>query len=97
MNSVYLHLENFRKSNGKHWGVGQTIKKGELIGISGNTGYYNCQTLGHHLHFELRKDTKQQNHLNPVPYIDVNWNNIPTLQHTKYPGRLTGNNPHPKW
>lgn len=97
MNSVYLHLENFKKSNGKYWGVGQSIKKGEQIGISGNTGYYNCQTLGHHLHFEIRKDTKQQNHLNPVPYIDINWNNIPTLQHTKYPGRLTGNNPHPKW
>ncbi len=97
MNSTYLHLENYKKTNGQNWKPGENIKKGELIGISGNTGYYNCQPLGYHLHFELRKKSSQSTHTNPVPYIDINWNNIPTLQHTKFPGRLTGNNPHPKF
>ena len=97
MNSVYLHLENYRKSNGQNWRVGQRVKKGELIGRSGNTGAYNCQPLGYHLHFELRRGFSQNTHMNPVPYINVNWDNIHTLNHTRYPGRLTGNNPHPTW
>ncbi len=97
MNSVYLHLENFRKSNGRNWRVGERIRRGELIGRSGNTGAFNCQPLGYHLHFELRKNHLQRNHVNPVPYINVNWDNIPTLNHTTYPDRLTGNNPHPTW
>ena len=97
MNSVYLHLENFRKSNGRNWRVGERIRRGELIGRTGNTGAFNCQPLGYHLHFELRKNHLQRNHVNPVPYINVNWNNIHTLDHTRYPGRLTGNNPHPTW
>ncbi len=97
MNSVYLHLENFRKSNGRNWRVGERIRRGELIGRSGNTGAYNCQPLGYHLHFELRTNHLQRNHVNPVPYINVNWDNIPTLDHKRYPGRLTGDNPHPTW
>ncbi len=97
MNSVYLHLENYRKSNGRNWRVGERIRKGDLVGISGNTGAYNCQPLGYHLHFELRKDRFQRNHVNPVPYIAVDWNRIPTLQHERFPGRLTGDNPHPTW
>lgn len=97
MNSVYLHLENYRKRNGRNWRVGERVRRGDLIGISGNTGAYNCQPLGYHLHFELRRDRFQRNHVNPVPYIAVDWNRIPTLQHELYPGRLTGNNPHPTW
>jgi murein DD-endopeptidase MepM/ murein hydrolase activator NlpD len=97
MNSVYLHLENFKKSNGQNWKVGERVRKNELIGITGNSGYYNCQPLGYHLHFELRKDRLQANHINPVPYVDINWDSTPTIQHQKYPGRLTGNNPHPTW
>jgi hypothetical protein len=97
MNSVYLHLENFKKSSGQNWRVGERIRRNDLIGITGNTGAFNCQPLGYHLHFELRKNNLQRNHVNPVPYINVNWDNIHTIQHTKYPGRLTGNNPHPTW
>ncbi len=97
MNSVYLHLENYKKNNGNNWRVGERIKKGDLIGRTGNTGAYNCQPLGYHLHFELRKNQYQRNHINPVPHINVNWNNIPTLNYIKYPGRLTGDNPHPTW
>lgn len=45
----YAHLQY--KSN-YHLNVGQKVKKGDLIGYMGSTGY----TLGAHLHFELIKD-----------------------------------------
>ena len=34
-------------------------------------------------------------HDNPVKYVDTDWNQVPTLNYTQYPGRLTGENPHP--
>jgi len=34
---------------------GDSVKKGQIIGISGNSGMKNCQPLGYHLHFETRK------------------------------------------
>jgi len=43
--SVYLHLATVNVTRGK-W-----VKKGEVIGTSGNTGH----STGPHLHFELRK------------------------------------------
>ncbi len=97
MHTVYLHLENYKKENGNNWRVGERIRKGQLLGISGNTGAFNCQPLGYHLHFETRKNQYQSSHTNPVPHIDVNWNRIPTLNHQQIPGRLTGENPHPTW
>lgn len=95
MNSVYFHLTDYRKSNGTYWHAGERISKGELVGISGNTGAWNCQGLGYHLHFELRQNRYQSSHVNPVPYLDVDWNKIPTLGWQQNPGRLTGDNPHP--
>ncbi len=97
MNSVYMHLENYKKTNGRNWNAGERIGKGELLGISGNSGAYNCQPLGYHLHFELRRLSPQSTHINPVPYLDVNWNNVNTINHRNIPGRLTGDNPHPTW
>ncbi len=97
MNTVYLHLENFKNTNGHSWKKGEKIKQGQQIGISGNSGAWNCQSLGYHLHFELRKDRYQINHVNPVPYIDVDWDKIPTLNWQTYPGRLSGDNPHPSF
>ncbi len=97
MNSVYLHLENYNKEDGNPWIAGQNIKKGQQIGISGNTGAYNCQPLGYHLHFELRQNRYQSTHVDPVPYIAVDWNQVPTLGWTSYPGRLSGDNPHPNF
>jgi alpha-acetolactate decarboxylase len=34
---------------------GDSVKKGQVIGISGNSGMKNCQPLGYHLHFETEK------------------------------------------
>jgi hypothetical protein len=96
MYSVYLHLENYKKENGQNWKTGDRILEGELIGISGNTGLFNCQPLGYHLHFELRENSHPLSHTDPVPHIDIDWEYIPTLGYIQNPGRLTGNNPHPK-
>jgi murein DD-endopeptidase MepM/ murein hydrolase activator NlpD len=97
MNTVYLHLEHYKDKNGKQWKSGDRIAKGQQIGLSGNTGAWNCQPLGYHLHFELRKDRYQANHVNPVPYIKVDWSKIHTIDWQTYPGRLTGDNPHPSY
>jgi poly-gamma-glutamate capsule biosynthesis protein CapA/YwtB (metallophosphatase superfamily)/murein DD-endopeptidase MepM/ murein hydrolase activator NlpD len=42
--SLYLHLDEFKVQNG------QLVKKGEIIGLSGNTGY----SISPHLHFSIR-------------------------------------------
>lgn len=91
MYSTYFHLDSYRVK------VDQTVKKGELIGISGNSGKWNCQNLGYHLHFETRKSLPSSTHTNPVGYIDIDWNMIPTIGKDIYPGRLTGENPHPNF
>lgn len=95
MYSVYFHLEKYASTKNKRLQVGDRIKKGQEIGTSGNTGAYNCQPLGYHLHFELRKESWQQSSVDPVKWISVNWDQIPTLGAKYHPGRLTGNNPHP--
>jgi len=97
MYTVYMHLESYINEKGDMWNVGDRIKKGQQLGISGNTGAYNCQPLGYHLHYELRKDSKQSSHTDPVPYTNIDWNLIPTLNWQTYPGRLSGDNPHPNF
>ncbi len=91
MYSTYFHLDSYSVS------VGTKVSKGTLIGISGNSGKKNCQPLKYHLHFETRNGSSSSTHVNPVEYIDVDWNLIPTLGYIQYPGRLTGNNPHPNF
>lgn len=49
--SRYCHMESVNVKNG------QQIKKGEKVGVMGNTGH----SFGKHLHFELRKDTSGYN------------------------------------
>jgi len=88
---MYLHLDSYSVK------AGQKVKKGEKIAVSGNTGKKNCQNFAYHLHFETRKQKDSSTHVNPVPYIDVDWNLIPTLGYKQNPGRLTGDNPHPNF
>ncbi len=44
--------------------VGQGIKKGDVIGIEGNTGY----SFGSHCHFEVR--TKDNVSIDPIKYLE---------------------------
>ena len=91
MYSAYIHLDSYSVN------IGSKLKKGDLIGISGNTGMKNCQPLGYHLHFEVRKGSSSSTHLNPVDFVNVDWGLIPTLGSKQYPGRLGGDNPHPSF
>ena len=91
MYSTYFHLDSYSVR------VGSKVKVGTLIGISGNTGKWNCQSLGYHLHFETRLGRLSSSHVNPVKYINADWNFVPTLNYRVYPGRLTGENPHPNF
>ena len=88
MYSAYIHLDSFLVKKG------DSVKKGQSIGISGNSGMKNCQPLGYHLHFETRKGFSSSTHRDPVKYINIDWNLIPTLGYRQFPGRLTGDNPH---
>jgi hypothetical protein len=88
---AYLHLE---KSLVK---VNQRVNRGDLIAVSGNSGSYNCQPLGYHLHFELREGRRQSTHIDPVPYIDINWDLVKSNMSNRFPGRLSGDNPHPSF
>lgn len=47
---------------------GQTVKKGQVIGFMGNSGYSN----GQHLHFELRRGANAKgNSIDPLNYLFV--------------------------
>ncbi|MBU1119775.1 M23 family metallopeptidase [Patescibacteria group bacterium] len=91
MYSSYFHLKKISVK------VGQKVKKGEVLGISGNTGSWNCQPLAYHLHFETRLGRSQSTHVNPVDYIATNWSKVLTLNYKTNKGRLSGDNPHPKF
>ena len=91
MHVVYFHLDDISVN------TGDLVKKGEAIGVSGNSGAWNCQPLAYHLHFETRLNSLASSHRNPVKYINVDWNSVPTLGYKNNPGRLTGENPHPGW
>lgn len=95
MFSMIMHMESFKKSDGSVWQVGQRVQRGQQLGISGNTGAANCSPLGHHLHLEVTQDRYQRTHLDPVKYIEYDWDSVLTLQSRQFPGRLTGDNPHP--
>lgn len=87
----YMHLDSIRVKSE------DVVKRGDLLAVSGNTGTYNCQALGYHLHFELREGRWQASHIDPVPYIDIDWNLIHTNKKDIFPGRLSGDNPHPSF
>lgn len=91
MYTAYFHLqESYVK-------YGQRISKGMVIGISGNTGSWNCQALKYHLHFETRLNRSQSSHVNPVDYVGTDWSKVLTLNAKAIPDRLSGENPHPSY
>lgn len=63
MFTVYGHL-----AKGLSVKRGQKVKKGDVIGRMGNSGYSN----GQHLHFEIRKGGNvHKNVVDPLPYLRV--------------------------
>ena len=54
--TVYMHMSEIKTS------VGAEVKKGDVIGLSGNTGY----STGPHLHFGLRIDGS---YVDPLGYV----------------------------
>lgn len=91
MYSSYFHLQD------TYVDVGMDVKKGTVLGISGNTGSWNCQPLAYHLHFETRTGRSQSTHVNPVDYIATDWSKVLTLNFKSNSGRLSGDNPHPTY
>lgn len=89
MHTVYFHLME------SYVNIGDAVTKNQVIAKTGNTGKSECKPLGYHLHFETRKGRAQSTHDDPVKYIDVDWNNVLTLNSKNIPARLSGNNPHP--
>ncbi|MHB9143990.1 MAG: peptidoglycan DD-metalloendopeptidase family protein [Symbiobacteriia bacterium] len=55
--TLYGHLQSFSVK------VGQTVKKGEVIAYSGNSG----RSTGPHVHFEIRRDGKATNPMQFFP------------------------------
>ncbi len=64
--SVYQHMNDFNKANGGKLKVGDTVKEGEQIGHSGETG--NAKGVPQ-VHFEMRNSPELGKNINPSGFI----------------------------
>lgn len=69
--TLYAHLDSVAVK------LGDTVKKGQVIGRMGNTG----NSYGAHLHWEVRKNNK---HVDPTPYLNDDLPVPATEPHAKY-------------
>jgi len=60
--TVYYHLQK-----PSHLAKGAQVKRGELLGFSGNTG----ASTGPHLHMELRRSARWGDTVDPMPYLEA--------------------------
>jgi murein DD-endopeptidase MepM/ murein hydrolase activator NlpD len=63
LNGFYLFFCHLSSRNVK---AGQTVAKGQIIGLEGQTGY----SLGSHLHFEVRRKSDGVS-INPLDYFEI--------------------------
>ena len=64
---------------------GQSVRKGQLIGYMGNSGYSN----GQHLHFELRKGANlKANSVDPLNDLAIENQGLFVNPNTKFPDRI---------
>lgn len=61
--SLYLHLNSFKILKGER------VKQGDVIGLSGNTGY----SIGPHLHFSLKINGHSVDPLRSIETINKGW------------------------
>ena len=59
----YAHLDSHKRG----LNVGDTVKKGDLIGYVGNTG--NARSTAPHLHYGIYLNGKGRGAVNPFPYL----------------------------
>lgn len=95
--TYYFHLSGLTYPNGTKIKPGDTVNRNQKLAVTGSTGMYNCEPLAPHLHFEMRKSEAATAHINPIPYFNIDWNTIKTARASTFPGRLSGENPHPKF
>ena len=79
--TVYAHL-----MKGVPVVKGQSVKKGQVVGYMGNSGY----SQGQHLHFELRKGgySKIYYAVDPLDYLAVENKNLVVSDKTLFPDRI---------
>ena len=79
--TVYGHL-----MKGLAVSKGQTVKKGQVLGYMGNTGY----SQGQHLHFELRRGgySKINYAVDPLDYLAIENKNLVVSDKTLFPDQI---------
>lgn len=84
--SVYGHL----RIRSTHLIVGQTIARGDVVGLNGDWQDPEHCSVSPHLHLEIRTNSMREA-VNPVDYIDANWDDS-TLGITGHPFEIDVNN-----